>query len=60
VGLANVRERLRELFGPAGRLVLETLPGGGVRVEVRLPLEVWPALRPIQERDPIDDSSFDA
>ena len=35
--IANVRERLRALFGDRGRLTLEELPGGGVSAELYLP-----------------------
>ena len=40
VGLANVRARLREQYGDAGRLDLDEAPGGGLRAVVRLPLHV--------------------
>ena len=35
--IANVRERLRALFGDRGRLTLEELPGGGAGAELYLP-----------------------
>jgi LytS/YehU family sensor histidine kinase len=35
VGLANTRERLRELYGAAGSLRLKT--DGGTEVEIRVP-----------------------
>ena len=37
VGLANVRDRLRQLYGDAGRLDLSAPDGGGLRVRLRLP-----------------------
>lgn len=37
VGLANVDERLRSTFGDAYGLVVETAPGAGTRVVVRVP-----------------------
>jgi two-component system, LytTR family, sensor kinase len=37
VGLANVDERLRATFGDEYGLVVETAPGAGTRVVVRVP-----------------------
>jgi two-component system LytT family sensor kinase len=37
IGLSNTRERLRQLYGSAGSLVLETAAGGGASVVVRMP-----------------------
>ena len=37
VGLANVDERLRTIYGSAYGLVVETAIGSGMRVVVRLP-----------------------
>jgi two-component system, LytTR family, sensor kinase len=37
IGLGNTRSRLRMLFGDAAGLELSAIPGGGTRVEVRLP-----------------------
>jgi len=37
VGLANVRERLRILYGSRARLEIESLPEGGTRASIRLP-----------------------
>ena len=37
VGLANVDERLRTAFGDEYGLVVETAPGAGTRVVVRVP-----------------------
>ncbi|HSV82910.1 MAG TPA: histidine kinase [Ramlibacter sp.] len=38
-GLAQVRERLAALYGPAARLTFESSPGAGACVRVTLPLE---------------------
>ena len=43
VGLANVRDRLREQYGDEGRVEATRAEGGGLRVELRLPLRA-PAL----------------
>jgi two-component system, LytTR family, sensor kinase len=37
IGLANVDERLRLAFGPGYGLVVDTAPGSGMRVTMRLP-----------------------
>ena len=37
VGLHNVDERLRTVFGDDSRLTIETAPGAGTRVTVRIP-----------------------
>ncbi|WP_228454124.1 sensor histidine kinase [Streptomyces alkaliphilus] len=37
VGLANVDQRLRAVYGPEHGLVIETAPGSGTRVIVRVP-----------------------
>jgi sensor histidine kinase YesM len=37
VGLANIRERLRLLYGKDGELVIETPPDGGTLVSIRIP-----------------------
>ena len=39
IGLANVRERLRLLYGERAALEITVRPGGGTMVAVRLPLE---------------------
>ena len=36
-GMAHVRERLHAMFGERGRLVLTAMPGGGNRVDLRIP-----------------------
>ena len=45
VGLANVRGRLLELYGEAGRMELGTSEAGGLRAALRLPIQ-RPARRP--------------
>lgn len=45
VGLSNVDERLRSVFGDAHGLVVETAPGAGTKVSVRVP-KYHPAVRP--------------
>jgi two-component system LytT family sensor kinase len=37
VGLANVDERLRSTFGDDRGLVVETAPGAGTRITMRIP-----------------------
>ena len=37
IGLANTRERLRELYGDRGRLELVNAPGGGTSATIELP-----------------------
>jgi two-component sensor histidine kinase len=48
IGLANTRERLRQLYGAAHRLTLEPAPAGGLRVVVELPLRGAPGRRPAE------------
>ncbi|MCE7876528.1 MAG: sensor histidine kinase, partial [Betaproteobacteria bacterium PRO3] len=38
VGLANVRERLAALYGPAGRFTLSGLESGGTRAVIEIPI----------------------
>jgi sensor histidine kinase YesM len=38
VGLRNVTERLRSLFGDEASLATEEIPGGGFRNTLRIPL----------------------
>ena len=40
IGLSNVHERLRVLYGATGRLELTGAPGKGVRARVEIPLDV--------------------
>jgi two-component system LytT family sensor kinase len=37
IGLANVDERLRSVYGDAYGLVVETAPGAGTKVSLRIP-----------------------
>ncbi len=39
VGLMNVRQRLLQLYGPAGRLILSTGVSGGFTAQLQLPLQ---------------------
>jgi sensor histidine kinase YesM len=39
VGLRNVERRLLGQYGSAASLSIESVPGGGTTVEVRLPVE---------------------
>lgn len=43
IGLANTRARLHHLYGEAGRLDVEPLPGGGTAARVVLPYRAAPA-----------------
>jgi two-component system, LytTR family, sensor kinase len=45
VGLSNVDDRLRAVFGDHFGLVVETAPGAGTKVSVRVP-KFHPAVRP--------------
>ena len=44
VGLSNVDERLRSVFGDRFGLVVETAPGAGTKVSMRIP-KFHPAVR---------------
>ena len=43
IGLRNVRERLRAHHGDAATMVIESSPGAGTRVAIRLPFSAAPA-----------------
>jgi sensor histidine kinase YesM len=43
VGLANIRERLRLLYGSAAELVIETPPSGGALTSIRIPYAMMEA-----------------
>jgi two-component system LytT family sensor kinase len=47
VGLTNVDERLRSVFGDEFGLVVDTAPGAGTKVSMRVP-KFHPAVRPTQ------------
>jgi two-component system LytT family sensor kinase len=51
VGLTNVDERLRSVFGDEFGLVVETAPGAGTKVSVRVP-KFHPGVRPSQPAAP--------
>lgn len=42
IGLANVRDRLREMYGEAGTLSLHEASGGGLCVQIQLPFCAMP------------------
>ncbi len=42
IGLSNVDERLRMIYGDAYRLTIESAPGQGARVVLRIPLQPQP------------------
>jgi len=43
VGLANVRERLKALYGGRAELIISVPPGGGTIATIQIPYEVAPA-----------------
>jgi sensor histidine kinase YesM len=43
IGLANIRERLAQLYGTKAQLNLKARPQGGVVASIVLPLETTPA-----------------
>ena len=43
VGLTNVRERLKALYGGAAELIISIPPGGGTCATIRIPYEIAPA-----------------
>jgi two-component system LytT family sensor kinase len=47
IGLSNVNERLRTIYGAQGRLELTPAPGGGTRAVVELPLRTRVAVVPV-------------
>ena len=47
VGLSNLRERLRQLFGPSAQLQLIENPSGGVTSRLLLPLSMVPPSNPM-------------
>jgi two-component system, LytTR family, sensor kinase len=51
IGLANTRERLRQLYGDAARLALAEAPGGGLRVEIELPARPGTRVTPPRHPD---------
>jgi two-component system LytT family sensor kinase len=48
VGLSNTRERLRRLYGDDQSFHIEGPEGGGVQVDIRLPLQLEPPPRPAE------------
>ena len=43
VGLANIRERLKALYGGRAELIISVPPAGGTRATIKVPYEVAPA-----------------
>ena len=43
VGLANIRERLKALYGDRAELIITVPPAGGTRATIKVPYEVAPA-----------------
>jgi signal transduction histidine kinase len=43
VGLANVRERLKVLYGSRAELIISVPPAGGTRATIKVPYEIAPA-----------------
>ncbi len=43
VGLANIRERLKALYGGRAELMISVLPAGGTCATIRVPYEIAPA-----------------
>jgi sensor histidine kinase YesM len=46
VGLANVRERLKALYGGRAELIISVPPGGGTCATIKVPYEIAPATPP--------------
>ncbi|PMX85044.1 sensor histidine kinase, partial [Pseudomonas sp. GW460-C3] len=40
VGLANIRERLAQAYGPDHRFETRSIPGGGFGVEIEIPFQL--------------------
>jgi sensor histidine kinase YesM len=40
VGLANIRERLAQAYGPDHKFEARSIPGGGFRVEIEIPFQL--------------------
>lgn len=47
VGLANIRDRLRQAYGPDHRFETRAIPGGGFGVEIEIPFQLEEPLREI-------------
>ena len=43
IGLSNIRERLRALYGARAELIISVPPGGGTCATIKLPYEIVPA-----------------
>ena len=62
IGLANTRDRLRELYGERGRLELVNIPDGGTRATMEIPFQrtVGEQAHPAQasDRKPAEDDAM--
>ncbi|MDQ2877876.1 MAG: histidine kinase [Pseudomonadota bacterium] len=45
VGLANIKERLAQAYGPEARFETRSIPGGGFQVEIELPFQLEEPIR---------------
>jgi sensor histidine kinase YesM len=45
IGLANVSERLKVIYGPQGRLAITSAPGQGTQVRLEIPNHLLPERR---------------
>ena len=48
VGLANIRERLAQVYGPDHRFETRSIPGGGFGVEIEIPFQLDEPVREVQ------------
>jgi len=48
VGLANIRERLAQAYGPDHRFESRSIPGGGFGVEIEIPFQLDEPVREVQ------------
>jgi sensor histidine kinase YesM len=58
VGLANVRERLKALYGGRAELIISVPPGGGTCATIKVPYEIAPAASTSpRQPSPLPDSA---
>ena len=55
VGIGNINQRMRSVFGDEYALMAETAPGAGMKVILRVP-KFFPGVRPDLPRFGADDS----
>jgi signal transduction histidine kinase len=60
IGLANTRERLRELYGDRGRLELASVPGGGTQAMMEIPFRRTVGGHARPDASPVDGPAADA